>query len=273
MTRPVLRAMTALAGVLLTLLSVGAHASTYRCSADGLTVSYEETGTPPTVRSLSVQPTGGLAVVYDESTITEAAVPMGRLLTVREAGSKRHDSLLIPRANFTDNAAYPFYGWWFVTSTNKASQTPLVENAKGRRLDCQAAAVGLFKLGGTVTAGTPWGGASLTNNGTDKLNLTADGAFAFAPRYPQGSSYNVAVTPGPNAQCNVSNGSGVVNGDVGNIGVSCECVAGFAGCNTSMCAFNLMSDPNNCGRCAFSCGPNHACIAGTCVGTLQRLLQ
>ena len=273
MIRPLRHALALLGAALTTLTAPGAQAGNYHCSGDGLDIRYVETGSPPTARSLTVRLAGGIEVVYDDAAITETAVPMGRLLSVSESGSKRNDSLLIPHAGFTDDQAYPFYGWLFVTSTNKAALTPLVESTKGRRLDCQAASVGLYKVGGNVSADTIWSGVTLFNNGGDALSLTGTGGFAFTPSYPVGTLYNVTASPGLNAVCNVSNGSGLLTGNVGNVGVSCQCKSGFATCGGDSCAYNLMNDPANCGQCGVSCGPGKTCFAGGCVGTAQRLLR
>ena len=81
----------------------------------------------------------------------------------------------------------------------------------------------LFTVGGTLS-GLPQGTTIvLSNNGTDTLNLTANGTFAFNGQLPGGSSYRVVVkTQPPNTQCAVSNGSGVMpNANVTNVSVTC----------------------------------------------------
>ncbi|MFT5482617.1 MAG: hypothetical protein ACI9GW_001268, partial [Halieaceae bacterium] len=79
-----------------------------------------------------------------------------------------------------------------------------------------------FTIGGVVQGLT--GNLQLTNNGTDQLSLSSDGAFTFAAALLDESNFQVAVSADPaNQACSVNSGSGTVSGaDVTNVEVTCE---------------------------------------------------
>ena len=77
-----------------------------------------------------------------------------------------------------------------------------------------------YTIGGTLTGLGGGKALVLTNNGTDDLSLSANGAFAFATK---ASAYKVVVKTQPVGQtCAVANGSGVIAGaNVTNVEVTC----------------------------------------------------
>ncbi|HWM68394.1 MAG TPA: beta-propeller fold lactonase family protein [Steroidobacteraceae bacterium] len=81
-----------------------------------------------------------------------------------------------------------------------------------------------YHLGGTVT-GLSGSGLAVTDNGGDKLTISANGTFVFATALSAGASYAVAVASQPTnpAQtCTVTNGTGAVNeSDIANIAIAC----------------------------------------------------
>jgi len=98
----------------------------------------------------------------------------------------------------------------------------------------------LFQIGGTVS-GLTGTGLVLQNNAGDSLNVSADGAFAFATPLPTGAPYVVTVQTRPSLPtqtCTVANGSGTIAGaSVTNVAITCTTdkftiggtVAGLAG--------------------------------------------
>src|SRR6185312_6768358 len=98
----------------------------------------------------------------------------------------------------------------------------------------------LFQIGGTVS-GLTGTGLVLQNNAGDSLNVSADGAFAFATPLPTGAPYVVTVQTRPalpRQTCTVANGSGTIAGaSVTNVAITCTTdkftiggtVAGLAG--------------------------------------------
>jgi hypothetical protein len=88
-----------------------------------------------------------------------------------------------------------------------------------------------YLIGGTVS-GLAGSGLVLQNNGGDDLEIGADGAFAFATKLLDGTSYSVTVASqpsNPDRACTVSNGLGVLNGaDITDVQVTCRPDAAFA---------------------------------------------
>ena len=68
----------------------------------------------------------------------------------------------------------------------------------------------------------------LSLNGTESVNLSANGGFAFTSLISSGSSYNVTIaSQPPELACTVLNGSGTVaQADVNNVAVNCVVTAG-----------------------------------------------
>jgi|GEM_PF-1678316 len=77
-------------------------------------------------------------------------------------------------------------------------------------------------VGGTV-AGLAGSGAVTLSNGTDTVQVAANGSFSFPTRVTSGASYHVNVAShAPGHECSVKNGSGTVgNADANTIEVAC----------------------------------------------------
>lgn len=85
--------------------------------------------------------------------------------------------------------------------------------------------VDAFRVGGTLNGYVAGNGAvRVLLNGSETLDLAANGAFHFSSRLATGASYNVTLGTVPNTLvCSLSNGSGLVaSTDVGSVAVNCE---------------------------------------------------
>ncbi len=86
-----------------------------------------------------------------------------------------------------------------------------------------------YKVGGTVTGLASGNSVTLQNNGTDDLNISANGLFSFPNALPAPAT-NYAVTvlnqpTTPNQTCTVDNASGTVtNTDINDVVVSCNAI-------------------------------------------------
>jgi hypothetical protein len=80
-----------------------------------------------------------------------------------------------------------------------------------------------YAVGGTVGGLASGASVTLSINGGSELNLAANGAYAFAPRFAPGDGYVVAVTAQPAGQhCTLVRAEGTVGGaDVTDVDVSC----------------------------------------------------
>lgn len=82
-----------------------------------------------------------------------------------------------------------------------------------------------YSLGGTLTGLAAGNSITLTNNGTDRLTLSANGAFSFPTKQASATAYKLtlsATTPTAQA-CTSSNGEGTINAtNVSTIKVTCE---------------------------------------------------
>jgi len=78
----------------------------------------------------------------------------------------------------------------------------------------------LYSIGGTVAG---LSGALVLQNGTETLNVTANGAFTFANRANEAAAgYAVTIATQPaNQVCTLTNGSGTAAANVTNVQVSC----------------------------------------------------
>jgi hypothetical protein len=80
-------------------------------------------------------------------------------------------------------------------------------------------------IGGTVMGLSPGTSISLTDNGTDTINLTLNGGFLFDVEVAAGSSYNVTIDTVPTGEiCTITNPTGTVDGSgdpITNILISC----------------------------------------------------
>lgn len=81
-----------------------------------------------------------------------------------------------------------------------------------------------FTIGGTAS-GLAGSGLVLRNNGTDDLQVNADGGFTFATSLQSSAAYNITIAAqpaSPTQTCTLSNASGTVGGaNVTNVAVSC----------------------------------------------------
>lgn len=81
-----------------------------------------------------------------------------------------------------------------------------------------------FTIGGTAS-GLAGSGLVLRNNGTDDLQVNADGGFTFATSLQSSAAYNITIAAQPTSPtqtCTLSNASGTVGGaNVTNVAVSC----------------------------------------------------
>lgn len=67
------------------------------------------------------------------------------------------------------------------------------------------------------------GSIVLQDNGNDTLTVSTNGSFTFATKVPSGSTYNVTIITQPTGQtCTVSNGSGIISGNITNVALSCS---------------------------------------------------
>ncbi|MDH5571479.1 MAG: right-handed parallel beta-helix repeat-containing protein, partial [Gammaproteobacteria bacterium] len=82
--------------------------------------------------------------------------------------------------------------------------------------------INAYSVGGTVT-GLVGTGLVVQNNGTDNLEITADGNFIFATAMANGSNYNVSILTQPDSSfCKTTNATGIVNAaDITSITITC----------------------------------------------------
>jgi Kelch motif len=148
---------------------------------------------------------GGTFVVQDDA---------GKQLTFNSSGQQAFSN------SYATNAPYSV-----TVVTQPTGQTcTLGGNSSGTitaNVTVTATCAANFTIGGTVT-GLTGTGLVLVDNNTDNLAIAADGPFTFATPLASGSTYNVVVATQPtNQTCTVTNGTGVVNGNVTNISVNC----------------------------------------------------
>jgi hypothetical protein len=95
--------------------------------------------------------------------------------------------------------------------------------------------VNSFTIGGTITGLS--GSLILTNNSTDIITVTQNGAFTFTQQLANNTSYAVTVTTNPvNQGCSIGNASGIVqNANVTNVNITC------AGNSKTLTAINIPS--------------------------------
>jgi len=112
-------------------------------------------------------------------------------------------------------------------ATQPANQTCTVASGAGSIAASNVTAVTVscvmngFMVGGTVT-GLAGGDLVLRNNGANDLTRSADGAFTFTTPVDAGGDYAVTIVSQPaNQTCVLSNDSGTVAANVGNVSVTC----------------------------------------------------
>ena len=89
-----------------------------------------------------------------------------------------------------------------------------------------------YSVGGTLTGLAAGNSITLTDNGTDNLTLTANGAFTFPVKLGNAAPYKLTLSATtPTAQpCAVSEGAGTINaGNVTILKVTCDTTAEAAG--------------------------------------------
>jgi hypothetical protein len=93
----------------------------------------------------------------------------------------------------------------------------------------------LYSIGGTVSG---LSGTLVLQNGTETLNLTANGAFTFANRLNEAAaSYAVTIATQPaNQICTLTNGTGTATANVTNIAVSCASQYAISGAVSGLTA-------------------------------------
>ncbi|MBX3644577.1 MAG: hypothetical protein KF720_16095 [Rubrivivax sp.] len=142
------------------------------------------------------------------------------------------DALSVPRnGSFTfAQRLDPDSAYAVTVGTQPVGQTCSVANGSGT-LDAQGSSVDnvsvscafIASLRGTVN-GLASGLSLVLSNGSERLAVTADGAFAFATVLADGTRYDVQVVTQPAiGGCSVSNGSGLFYADrFSDIVVSCN---------------------------------------------------
>jgi hypothetical protein len=81
-----------------------------------------------------------------------------------------------------------------------------------------------FTIGGTASGLISGRTVTLLNNGTNALNVTANGTFTFTTALATGAPYKVTISVQPSGEtCTVTNGSGKVgSANVTNVAVACK---------------------------------------------------
>ena len=115
--------------------------------------------------------------------------------------------------------------WYYVNNTvvTGLQLLSIVTNSDGIIIDItQDQPPDEYTVGGT-TVGLTGTGLQLQNNGTDNLNIAADGGFVFATALADLSTYAVSISTQPTGQtCSVSSGSGSIAGaNITNVAVNC----------------------------------------------------
>ena len=156
----------------------------------------------------------------------------GKGLVLQDNGG---DNLSVTASgNFTFATAVTSGGAYSVTVLTQPSgpaQNCVVTNGSGTasanvtNVQVACTTVVTRTIGGTVSnlAGTN-GGLQLEDNGSDILNVNANGAFTFAMAVDDGSTYAVTVSmqpTNPAQTCGVVNGAGTATANVTNVMVDC----------------------------------------------------
>ncbi|NKI34365.1 choice-of-anchor D domain-containing protein, partial [Wenzhouxiangella sp. XN79A] len=122
------------------------------------------------------------------------------------------------------------YAVTVLTPPTGPSQTCSVSNGSGNLAGANVTNVTVdcvtdtFTVGGTVS-GLAGSGLVLQNNGSDDLQINANGSFVFATPLDDLSAYAVSVLTQPTSPiqtCTVSNGTGALDGaDIDDVAVAC----------------------------------------------------
>ena len=81
----------------------------------------------------------------------------------------------------------------------------------------------VYSIGGTATGLIPGRTITLTDSGSDRLIVTANGPFTFAQKLGAGTAYSVAIGTAPAGQtCTLANAAGTVgSSNITNVAVAC----------------------------------------------------
>ena len=145
------------------------------------------------------------------------------------------------------------YSVTVLTHPKKPSQTCSIANGNGTvdgsdvtdvQVTCVAAT---FTIGGTVS-GLLGSGLSLQNNGSDDLDISADGTFTFATELKDLSAYSVTVLTQPSSPdqfCVVTNDSGTLAGvNVVDIAIVCRTSHSIGGSVSGLAGSGLVLQNN-----------------------------
>jgi hypothetical protein len=115
-----------------------------------------------------------------------------------------------------------------INAINPVTITVLARDGSTKDYRLRVSLVNEFVTIGGMVSGLGAGlNLSLTNNGTDNLNITSNGTFTFGTALPNGSEYNVSIITQPMGQnCSISGGSGVGHRNINNINVVCSFIFG-----------------------------------------------
>ena len=143
----------------------------------------------------------------------------GESLTINENGGFTFEKKASAGASFEVKVATQPSSPAQTCSVTNGTGTIAASNITNVQVTCGART---YKLGGTVT-GLSGTGLKL-KNGTDTLDVTANGAFTFPGALATGTPYAVTVSTQPSGQrCSVSAGEGTIGtADVTSVTVNCD---------------------------------------------------
>ena len=115
------------------------------------------------------------------------------------------------------------------TCTVTAGSGTVTKKVTTVKVACKASST-TFSIGGTVSGLNASTSVTLLDNGTNSLNVTANGSFTFTTKLASGATYKVTVGTEPTGEtCTVTNGSGTVgSANVTNVAVACAASATFS---------------------------------------------
>ena len=161
---------------------------------------------------------------------TISGLGLGKNLTLLNDGG---DAITITGDGSTSTAfSFPTYMFnndpYYVTvGTQPSAQLCVVTNGSGLATDnitnvtVSCSNLGSYTLGGNVTLFNSEA-IVIQNNGGDELTLNSDGSFTFSNPLLAGSSYLVSsLTVPAGITATITNGSGIISGNVSNVDVTC----------------------------------------------------
>jgi 6-phosphogluconolactonase (cycloisomerase 2 family) len=110
------------------------------------------------------------------------------------------------------------------------SGTMGASNVTSVGITCSPIGTPTYSVGGSVSGLSSGASVTLTDNGSDSLKVSSNGAFTFPTKLTSGTAYLVKVATQPTGEnCSVSNGSGSIGGsNVTNVAVACAPVATYS---------------------------------------------